>query len=84
MIADGMVDVPEALLITRSGPNSESNSTASHITAIATDAHISGTRVCENDQRRSGRAPVDSCEAVVTSNTSFLSNSRAGRGPAHL
>jgi hypothetical protein len=84
MIADGIVVVPEALLTTRSGPNSASNSTASHITAIASDAHISTTRTCENNRRLSGGAPEASCETVVKSNTSFLSNFRAGRGAAHL
>lgn len=84
MIADGIVVVPEALLTTRSGPNSASNSTASHITAIASDAHISWTRTCENNRRLSDSASEDPCEAVVKSNTSFPSNSRAGRGAAHL
>ena len=84
MTADGIVVVAEALLTMTSGPNSASDSTASHITAIASDAHISWTRTCENNRRFSGSALEDSCETVVKSKTSFLSNSRAGRGAAHL
>src|SRR5213078_4956343 len=48
--ADGMIVLfPPAFVETMSGPNTASKSTASHITAIAREAHSSGTR--SSDQR---------------------------------
>jgi hypothetical protein len=55
-----------------SGPNTASNSSASHIATIASDAHISVTRSCAHQWRLSGTAPDGGCEIVDFSHPPFL------------
>src|SRR5438034_55470 len=55
---------PSAVVETKSGPQTASDRTASHITAIASDAHISGTRSRTANRGRSGTALGRSCEVV--------------------
>ena len=47
-----------------SGPQIASNSTESHMTQIARDAHISGTWSCNDHGRFSGTTPDGLCEIV--------------------
>src|SRR5262245_55113130 len=75
---------PPALLVTMSGPKTASNSTASHITTIASDAHISLTWRRPDQRSLSSTAPVGGCEIVDILHTSFVDPRLAlGMSAAH-
>jgi len=65
--ADGTLElVPPGVLEMMSGPKIASNSTASHITVIASDAHISVIRSQEN------RLSTDGSCGIALMSASFL------------
>ena len=72
-----------ALFDTMSGPNNASKSTASHITEIASDAHISGTRSRLDHVRLSARTPEGSWEIVVKSTPPSGPHAGAPHAAAH-
>ena len=79
-----VVLVPAALLDTKSGPKSASNSTASHMEMIASDAHISRTSTREYRRTRSEGANGASGATADISYTSFPHEDAPAAPPAHL
>jgi hypothetical protein len=66
-----------------SGPNRASNSTESQMIAIASDAHISGTRISDH-RRRFGATWSGSCDVVVMSHLLLVASILAPFGPRHI
>jgi hypothetical protein len=72
-----------ALVLTMSGPNTASNRTASHMTAIAIAAHISRTSSWLGRRRLCGASLDGSCAIVDIQTPSLAVNGRLRRGVVH-
>ena len=71
MIAEGIRVMLVAVVETKSGPYTASNSTASHMTEIAIDGHISGMSSRRDQVGLSGRTFDCSCETATGTHLPF-------------